>query len=218
MALRLEHTVMQTELAGVLPVHKGEFQAIQQSALRWSNRLKQAVAVCNSLTMVNKNTVVGMDMERRMFKAVEARFLVCPPGLLANTARRGGHLAMNFVVKRSVKVLGLFADGETSRCGKAARQMYAMHGAALCKPCSSSKLCMSRGAEDFACIEKGGNAVPSGINSMRSQVLYRAAQHPYVLQPVCFFVVCMHCYNPSDPACTFDRKEAVAHMTDMIQP
>ncbi|KAL0048212.1 hypothetical protein WJX82_010068 [Trebouxia sp. C0006] len=69
----LTHSV--TELAGVLPVHKGEFQAIQQSALRWSNRLKQAVAVCNSLTMVNKNTVVGADMERSMFKAVEARFL-----------------------------------------------------------------------------------------------------------------------------------------------
>ncbi|KAL0027251.1 hypothetical protein WJX77_006828 [Trebouxia sp. C0004] len=64
-----------TQLAGVLPVHKREFQAIQQSALRWSNRLKQAVAVCNSLTMVNRNTVVGEDMERRMFKAVEARFL-----------------------------------------------------------------------------------------------------------------------------------------------
>ena len=74
-----EAVVLQTELAGVLPVHKGEFQPIQQSALRWSNRLKQAVAVCNSLTMVNKNTVGGVDMERSMFKAVEARFLVCSP-------------------------------------------------------------------------------------------------------------------------------------------
>ena len=73
---------MQTELAGVLPVHKGEFQPIQQSALRWSNRLKQAVAICNSLTMVNKNTVGGVDMERSMFKAVEARFLVCSPWCL----------------------------------------------------------------------------------------------------------------------------------------
>ena len=67
----------QTELAGMIPVHKREFQPIQQSALRWSNRLKQAVAVCNSLTMVNKNTVVGVDMERSIFRAVEARFLVC---------------------------------------------------------------------------------------------------------------------------------------------
>ena len=68
--------VLQTELAGVLPVQNGEFQPIQQSALRWSNRLKQAVAVCNSLTMVDKRTVAGVTMEHSMFKAVEARFLV----------------------------------------------------------------------------------------------------------------------------------------------
>lgn len=66
---------VQAELHGVLPVHGGEFQLIQKAALRWPNRLKQAVAVCNSLSMVDKHTVVGVDMERTMFKAVEARFL-----------------------------------------------------------------------------------------------------------------------------------------------
>ena len=60
----------------MLPVQKAEFQGLQQTALRWPNRLKQAVAVCNGLTMVGKHTVVGVDMERNMFKAVEARFLV----------------------------------------------------------------------------------------------------------------------------------------------
>ncbi len=74
---------MQAELHGVLPVHKGSFEALQKSALRWGNRLKQAVAVCNSLSMVNKNTVVGADMERSMFKAVEARFLVNAQSMLA---------------------------------------------------------------------------------------------------------------------------------------
>ena len=68
---------MQAELHGVLPVHNGGFEPLQKSALRWSNRLKQAVAICNSLNMVNKHTVVGVDMECTMFKAVEARFLVC---------------------------------------------------------------------------------------------------------------------------------------------
>lgn len=68
--------IVQAELHGVLPVQKGKFQGIQQMALRWPNRLKQAVAVCNGLTMVGKHTVVGVDMERSMFKAVEARFLV----------------------------------------------------------------------------------------------------------------------------------------------
>lgn len=67
---------VQAELHGILPVLKGEFQGMQQTALRWPNRLKQAVAVCNGLIMVGKHSVVGLDMERTMFKAVEARFLV----------------------------------------------------------------------------------------------------------------------------------------------
>ena len=76
---------MQAELHGVLPVHKSRFEPLQKSAFRWSNRLKQAVAVCNSLTYVNKGTVAGADMERSMFKAVEARFLV-PASLAAAAA------------------------------------------------------------------------------------------------------------------------------------
>ena len=73
---RIGNAVVQAELHGVLPVHKCRFEPLQKSAFRWSNRLKQAVAVCNSLTYVNKGTVAGADMERSMFKAVEARFLV----------------------------------------------------------------------------------------------------------------------------------------------
>ncbi len=55
---------------------KDNFQSLQQNALRWSNRLKQAFAVCNSLNMVSKTAVAGVDMERTLFKLVEARFLV----------------------------------------------------------------------------------------------------------------------------------------------
>ena len=71
-----QHVYVQAELHGVLPVQSGEFQAMQKHALRWPNRLKQAVAVCNSLNLVGKHTVAGADMERTLFKAVEARFLV----------------------------------------------------------------------------------------------------------------------------------------------
>ena len=56
-------------------MHKGQFESLQQNALRWNNRLRQALAVCNGLSWINK-TLVGVDMERSMFKAVEARFLV----------------------------------------------------------------------------------------------------------------------------------------------
>ena len=67
---------LQANLHGVLPVHQGSFASLQQNALRWSNRLKQACAVCHSLSMVGKTSVAGLDVERALFKAVEARFLV----------------------------------------------------------------------------------------------------------------------------------------------
>ena len=60
----------------MLPVHEGSFASLQQSALRWGNRLKQACAVCHSLSMVGKGSVAGLDVEHALFKAVEARFLV----------------------------------------------------------------------------------------------------------------------------------------------
>jgi len=69
--------VLQAELRGILPVQDCAFMPLQQSAQRWSSKLKQACAVCNSLNMVNKYTVAGIDMERALFQAVEARFLVC---------------------------------------------------------------------------------------------------------------------------------------------
>ena len=70
----------QAELHGVIPARQGSFEGLQQTALRWGNRLRQAAAVCNSLTMISKATVVGEDMERLLFKNVEARFVVsCAP-------------------------------------------------------------------------------------------------------------------------------------------
>lgn len=60
----------------MLPVKKSCFQPLQQTAVSWSNTLKQAAAVCNSLIMVNKRTVAGVDVERSLYKAVEARFVV----------------------------------------------------------------------------------------------------------------------------------------------
>lgn len=66
----------QAEFHGVVPAFNGHFQALQQSSMRWSNRLKQAVAVCHGLTMITKSLVVGDDMERSLFKRVEAQFVV----------------------------------------------------------------------------------------------------------------------------------------------
>lgn len=60
----------------MLPVDSGEFTSLQRSAFWWPDRLKQAAAVCNALTLINRKQVVGDIPEREAFKAVEAQFLV----------------------------------------------------------------------------------------------------------------------------------------------
>ena len=60
----------------MLPVSNGAFEPLQRSPLNWSNRLRQASAVCNGLTMINKSTIAGDTLERSLFRAVEASFLV----------------------------------------------------------------------------------------------------------------------------------------------
>lgn len=67
---------MQATMHGVLPVVAGKFSSLQSNAGTWSNKLTQAAAACNGLTMINKSTVAGDDLESGLFKTVEARFLV----------------------------------------------------------------------------------------------------------------------------------------------
>lgn len=55
----------------------GQFLSLQSDAMRWPNGLRQAAAVCNSLTLIGKSKVVGELGERRAFNGVEAHFLVC---------------------------------------------------------------------------------------------------------------------------------------------
>ena len=86
----------------MLPVQNSQFEPLQQSAHRWSNRLKQGVAVCNSLVFINKSTVVGADMERSMFKAVEARFLVSYQNLVVLTKYNPDQTQVQQVIQDSV--------------------------------------------------------------------------------------------------------------------
>lgn len=67
---------MQPELHGMVPVEDGELGGLHQMAMHWPLRLKQAVAVCNSLTLIGKSQVVGDLADKQAFKAIEACFLV----------------------------------------------------------------------------------------------------------------------------------------------
>ena len=60
----------------MVPVEAGRFTGLQQSATRWPDSLKQAAALCTSLTLVGKGQVVGDVADKQALKAVEARFLV----------------------------------------------------------------------------------------------------------------------------------------------
>ena len=77
-ALIIVNTVLlhQVALHGIIPANNGKLEGLKQNATQWSNRLKQAAAVCHSLTMVHKQLVVGDAMEHSFFKLVEAHFLV----------------------------------------------------------------------------------------------------------------------------------------------
>ena len=70
---------LQVTLHGVIPVEDGGFRPLQQSSAYWNVRLRQAAAVCNSLTWVPRTSLAGDDLERRLFHMVEARFLVSSP-------------------------------------------------------------------------------------------------------------------------------------------
>ena len=60
----------------MVPIEKGRFTGLQQSAVCWPDRLRQAAALCNSLTVIRKGYVVGDVADKQAFKAVEAHFLV----------------------------------------------------------------------------------------------------------------------------------------------
>ena len=60
----------------MVPVVEAEFAPLQHSAVWWPPWLRQAAAVCNALTLVHRNKVVGDAAELAMFKAVEAHFVV----------------------------------------------------------------------------------------------------------------------------------------------
>ena len=74
----MSYLLLQPELHGMLPVEGGKFTGLQQSATRWPEALKQAAALCTSLTLVSKSQVAGDLADKQAFKAVEARFLVSP--------------------------------------------------------------------------------------------------------------------------------------------
>ena len=60
----------------MVPINGSTFGELQRDASQWSNGLKQSVAVCNSLNLVNRHQVMGDQADYTAFKACEALFVV----------------------------------------------------------------------------------------------------------------------------------------------
>ena len=71
--------VVQPDFHGLVPVIHKAFAPLQKGALIWPNRLRQAAAVCNSLTYLDRGITVGDAAQKTLLKVVEAHFLVIPP-------------------------------------------------------------------------------------------------------------------------------------------
>ncbi len=60
----------------MLPVNKAQFGTLQKFGMGWSRNLKYAGAACNGLVMQGKTFVVGDALEKQLFRAVEAQYVV----------------------------------------------------------------------------------------------------------------------------------------------
>ncbi len=67
---------LQPDFHGMLPVVSGQFASLQTGATNWSNKLRQAVVVCNALMSLGRGRVVGDPAEKALSTKVEAQFLV----------------------------------------------------------------------------------------------------------------------------------------------
>ncbi len=75
---RRNEGVLQLDVHGMVPVIPKAFAPLQKGAVIWPNRLRQAAAVCNALTYLDRGITVGDAAEKTLFKAVGAQFLVIP--------------------------------------------------------------------------------------------------------------------------------------------
>lgn len=60
----------------MLPVRKAQFGTLQKFGMGWTRNLKFAGAVCNGLVMKSKTAVIGDVLEKQLFHAVEAQYVV----------------------------------------------------------------------------------------------------------------------------------------------
>ena len=67
----------------MLPINKGQIGTLQKFGMGWNRNLKFVGAACNGLVMKGKNSVIGDTLEKQLFHAVEAQYVVCSGHILS---------------------------------------------------------------------------------------------------------------------------------------
>ena len=60
----------------MLPISRGKIGTLHKFGMGWSRNLKFVGAACNGLVMKGKNSVIGDALEKQLFHAVEAQYVV----------------------------------------------------------------------------------------------------------------------------------------------
>ena len=68
---------MQGKLHGVVLCEHDELIALKTNAIRWGSDMRLALALCNDLIPLHRNTLAGHPDEKKVFKSIEAAYLVC---------------------------------------------------------------------------------------------------------------------------------------------
>ena len=61
---------------GVVEWESGQLSALRSEPVTWSNDIRKLLALCNDLTPLSRRKVIGPEDEVKMFKKIEAAFVV----------------------------------------------------------------------------------------------------------------------------------------------
>lgn len=68
---------MQGKLQGVVVCERDELIGMKTDAIQWGSDMRLALALCSDLTPLHRNTLAGHPDEKKIFKSIEAAYLVC---------------------------------------------------------------------------------------------------------------------------------------------
>ena len=71
---------LQGHLLGVVEWQHGQVLALKSDPVMWSDDLRMLLTLCNDLTPAAKGKITGPEDEVKMFKQMEAAFLVTRSG------------------------------------------------------------------------------------------------------------------------------------------